>query len=74
MSFNIIIKNGKIISGAANPWFSADIGVNKGRISKIGTLKAYDAEQVSDAEGLIVCPGFIDAHSHTDLVISFNRS
>jgi N-acyl-D-amino-acid deacylase len=72
LSFNLIIKNGKIVSGAANPWFSADIGVNKGRISKIGTLKASDAEQVIDAEGLIVCPGFIDAHSHTDLVISFN--
>ncbi len=72
MSFNLIIKNGKIVSGAANPWFSADIGVNNGKISKIGRLKASDAEQVIDAEGLIVCPGFIDAHSHTDLVIPFN--
>jgi N-acyl-D-amino-acid deacylase len=72
LSFNLIIKNAKIVSGAANPWFSADIGVKKGRISKIGTLKDSEAELVIDAEGLIVCPGFIDAHSHTDLVLPFN--
>jgi N-acyl-D-amino-acid deacylase len=72
LSFNLIIKNATVVSGAANPWFNADIGVKKGRISKIGRLKASDAERVINAEGLIVCPGFIDAHSHTDLVIPFN--
>lgn len=72
LRFNLIIKNAKIVSGAANPWFNADIGVKKGRILKIGRLKTSDAELVINAEGLIVCPGFIDAHSHTDLVIPFN--
>ena len=72
LSFNLLIKNAKIVSGAGNPWFRADIGVKNGRIAKIGRLKASDAERVINAEELIASPGFIDAHSHTDLVIPFN--
>ncbi len=63
---DLIIKNGKILNGTGNPWFKGDIGIEKEKISKIGKLNVKDAEKVIDAKGLVVCPGFIDIHSHAD--------
>lgn len=72
MKFDIIIKRGKIVSGASNPWFSADVGIKNGRISRIRRLASSETEEIIDAEGLVVCPGFIDAHSHSDMILPFN--
>ena len=60
-----MIKNGRVIDGAGNPWYKADVGVNGGKIAAIGKLKA-DAKKTIDASGHFVVPGFIDAHSHGD--------
>ncbi|MEM2841923.1 MAG: D-aminoacylase [Thermoproteota archaeon] len=73
MDYDIIIKNGKIINGTGNPWFMADIGIRNGRIDKIGRIKQGEAERIIDVKGLLVCPGFIDAHSHSDFTIFFNN-
>jgi N-acyl-D-aspartate/D-glutamate deacylase len=73
MNYDIVIKNGKIINGTGNPWFQADIGIRNGRIDKLGKLKRAEAERIIDAKGLFVCPGFIDAHSHSDFSIFFNN-
>jgi N-acyl-D-amino-acid deacylase len=70
--FDIIIKNGKIIDGTGNPWFKADLGIKNGKIAKIGCLSSSRAEKTLDADGLIVCPGFIDMHSHSDFSVIFN--
>ena len=64
--FDVIIRKGRVIDGAGNPWFVADVGVKDGRILKIGNLRSGDAERIIDAEGCIVSPGFIDMHSHSD--------
>ncbi len=73
MTFDIIIKNGKIIDGTGNPGFFADIGINDGRITFIGSLdEKTKAEQILDAKGLVVSPGFIDIHSHSDYTIPFD--
>lgn len=70
--FDLIIKNGKIYTGAGNPWFISDIAVKDSLIAKIGkTLK--DAEKVIDAQGLAVSPGFIDLHDHSDFTILADR-
>ncbi len=63
-SFDVIIKNGRIIDGSGNPWYMADIGIQGDRIRKIGDLADATAAQEIDATGLSVTPGFIDPHTH----------
>ena len=74
MSFDIVIKNGKIIDGTGNPWYRAGIGITEGKISKIGRLEKTNATKEIDAAGLVVCPGFIDMHSHSDIAIFFDNT
>ncbi|MCJ7647810.1 MAG: D-aminoacylase [Candidatus Lokiarchaeota archaeon] len=74
MVYDIVIKNGRIISGAGNPWYHGEIGITEGRITKIRPKINEDAKTIIDAKGLIVCPGFIDIHSHTDYILPVNRS
>jgi N-acyl-D-aspartate/D-glutamate deacylase len=64
--YDIMIKNGTIVDGLGGKPFQADIGIRKGKIAKIGKLKAGKAKKVIDAVNLMVCPGFIDLHTHTD--------
>ena len=70
MDQDIIIKNSRIIDGAGNPWFWADIAIKDEKISKISHKISDDAEKIIDADGLIACPGFIDMHSHSDYVLA----
>lgn len=77
MKFSLIIKNGKIIDGAGNPPIFTDIGIREGKISKIGKINAVSIEKdtkVIDARNLVVCPGFIDMHSHDDITLSLRGS
>jgi len=59
-SFDIIIRNGHIIDGSGNPWYSGDIAIQGDRIVAIGKLDHARARRVIDASGLVVAPGFID--------------
>lgn len=72
--YDMIIKNGKILDGSGNPWFYADLGINEGKISKISRrgLSGVDTNEVINAEGLIVVPGFIDIHNHADFAVLEN--
>ncbi|MEM3699401.1 MAG: D-aminoacylase [Candidatus Bathyarchaeia archaeon] len=67
--FDLLIKNGFVIDGAGNPWFKADIGVSNGKIVEINTEIDAKAEKVLNVKGLIVSPGFIDIHTHSDLTL-----
>lgn len=64
-----LIKNGTVIDGTGNPRYTADILVDADKIAKIGSLTQEDGMEVIDATGLVVAPGFIDTHSHSDLQI-----
>lgn len=64
--FDLIITNGKIIDGSGNPWFRGDIVIDGGRIIQVGKNLNVDARHTLDAKGLVVAPGFIDIHSHSD--------
>lgn len=63
-SFDILIKNGRILDGTGNPWYYADIGIVDDEVKWMGKSKQATAHKVIDAEGLYVSPGFIDVHSH----------
>lgn len=63
---DLIIKNGRILDGTGNSWFYAGIAVKDGKILKIGSLDGFNAPKIIDAKGMIVCPGFIDVHTHLE--------
>lgn len=74
-AYDLIIRNGHILDGTGNPWYSADIGIRGDRIAAIGDLHDAQAKRVIDAAGLVVSPGFIDmlGQSETALLLD-NRS
>jgi len=65
-SYDLIIQNGTIVAGDGNPWYRADIGIQDEKIIAIGNLSDARGDAVIDAADLIVCPGFIDIHNHSD--------
>ena len=72
--FDIIIQNGKIFDGSGNPWCYGDVGVRGDRIASMGKLSPSDARVVIDAKDRAVCPGFIDMHTHSDVMLLANPS
>jgi N-acyl-D-amino-acid deacylase len=67
--FDLIIRNGTIIDGQKTPRFGADIGVRGDRIVSVGNLSNVEAPVVVDATDMVVAPGFIDVHTHSDAVL-----
>ena len=66
MNFDTIISGGTVIDGTGSPGIKADVGISGKEIAAVGNLSESTADQVIDAEGLTVTPGFIDVHSHAD--------
>ena len=67
-SFDILIKNGKILDGTGNPSYSADLGIRADRIVAIGKLSATGKKTI-DAAGKIVAPGFIDTLGQSEMAL-----
>ncbi|MGH8527010.1 MAG: D-aminoacylase, partial [Gammaproteobacteria bacterium] len=65
--FDLMIKGGRVVDGTGNPAFFADVGVKDGKVAAIGKLTGT-AEREVDASGKVVCPGFIDVHTHAEEV------
>lgn len=65
MRYDLVIKGGTVIDGSGAERVWADIGIADGRIAAIGTLDA-PSDEVIDARGCVVAPGFIDGHTHLD--------
>ena len=68
-----LIENGWIVDGSGQPRFKASLVVADELIDGIGTVERSNGfDRVIDADGLIVAPGFIDTHSHSDLEVMLN--
>jgi len=66
VKYDILIKNGVVIDGSGKPRYTADVGINGGKVVAIGSLWALITEIDIDASGKVVCPGFIDLHTHAE--------
>ena len=64
--YDIIIKNGTVVDGTGTPMFEADVAIENGKIKKIDDLNGETAENIIDAAGRYVAPGFIDVTNHSD--------
>jgi N-acyl-D-aspartate/D-glutamate deacylase len=71
MTYDLLIKNGRVVDGSGMPSFRADIGVKDGRIAEIGKLSGPAAKTI-DADGRAVSPGFIDNHCHYDAQVTWD--
>jgi len=65
MTYDLVIKNGKLFDGTGNPWNYLDLAVKDGKIAKVGFFKEGGEVEI-DAKGKAVAPGFIDIHTHDD--------
>src|SRR5699024_3398952 len=72
--YDILIVNACIYDGVDTVGYSADIGIVNGEIVEIGDLRKRKSKKVIDAEGMVVCPGFIDLHAHIESIMSNPRS
>ena len=61
MTYDLLIKNGRVIDGSGRPAFHGDVGVSKGKIVELGRLSG-SARQTIEADGRVVSPGFVDNH------------
>lgn len=68
---DIVIRNGRLLDGAGNPWVRADVAIDDGRIAEVGTVTARGAQEI-DASGRYVAPGFIDMMDQSGSVLLEN--
>jgi N-acyl-D-aspartate/D-glutamate deacylase len=72
MAYDLLIRNGRLIDGTGAPARRADVGIADGKIAEIGDLGAGAAHRTIDASDCVVCPGFIDPHTHYDAQICWD--
>jgi N-acyl-D-amino-acid deacylase len=58
-AYDIVIRGGRVLDGAGNPWITADVAIQGGRIARIGVVEGKGRQEI-DAHGRYVSPGFID--------------
>ncbi len=67
--YDLVIRQGRIVDGTGNPWFRGDLAIRGDRIVAMGHIPRARAVREIDAQGLVVAPGFIDMHSHSDRLL-----
>jgi len=69
--YDLVIRNGRVLDGAGNPWIAADVAVRDGRIVKVGRVTGTGAREV-DASDRYVSPGFVDIMDQSGSVLLVN--
>jgi N-acyl-D-aspartate/D-glutamate deacylase/CubicO group peptidase (beta-lactamase class C family) len=70
---DVLIRGGTIVDGTGAARREADLGIHHGEIVAVGDLSDAKAKTVIDAQGLIVAPGFVDVHNHSDTAIASDK-
>lgn len=67
---DLLIENARIIDGSGSPWYGGSVLVSGETLEvRRGDLDGVEAARTIDAAGRVVCPGFVDLHSHAGLTI-----
>jgi N-acyl-D-amino-acid deacylase len=67
--YDVIVRHGTIVDGTGNPWFIGDVAIKDDKIVAVARAIPGMARRAIDAKGLVVAPGFIDMHSHSDYLL-----
>src|SRR5687768_501126 len=64
---DLLIRGGRIVDGTGNPSYLGDVGIKDGRVVAVGRFAVRGrVGRTIDAKGLVVAPGFVDIHNHSD--------
>ena len=63
---DLVLRGGRVVDGTGAPSRVADVGIRAGRLVAVGDVDVARAGRVIDVDGLVVAPGFIDLHAHTE--------
>jgi N-acyl-D-amino-acid deacylase len=66
--YSLIIKDVKVADGLGNPWYHANVGIQGEKIVHIGRIETEEAEKTIDGKNMMLAPGFIDMHSHSEMI------
>ncbi len=70
--FEVLIKDGRVIDGTGAPSALLDVAIDGAEIVSVHKALEEEASRIIDAKGMVVCPGFIDIHSHSELALLAN--
>ena len=71
--YDLIIRNAHISDGLGNPLIKGDLAEKDGRVAAVGNIDVA-AEEIVDAEGLVLSPGVIDIHTHYDAQLTWDKT
>src|SRR5438046_2444748 len=69
--YDLVIRNGRVLDGAGNPWIIADVAIHQGRFVKIGQVEGKGRQEI-DAKGKYISPGWIDMMDQSGGVLPRN--
>jgi dihydroorotase/N-acyl-D-amino-acid deacylase len=74
-AYDVLIVDGRVVDGAGNPWYYADVAIRGDRIVRVAPKLPRDgAARIIDARGMVVSPGFIDMLGHSEMSILRHRT